>query len=135
MTVALLLARQALRQRAMSWFVIGLTVAIAGSVTLACLAAARRTDSTHERYLQATSGSNLGYESQPECDGRPCTVADFDAIDGVAAVEERVRLNPGLENPDGSVMANVEQLAVTGLTRGREWTVDRPLLTAGRLPD
>src|SRR3954447_22189322 len=135
MTVALLLARQALRQRAMSWFVIGLTVAIAGSVTLGCLAAARRTDSTHERYLQATSGSNLGYESDQKCGGRTCTVADFDTIDGVAAVEERVRLNPGIENPDGSIYTDVNAVAVTGLTRGREWTVDRPLLTTGRLPD
>src|SRR5688572_9292871 len=99
--VALALARTTLRRRLTSWILIALVVAIAGAVTLGCLAAARRTASAHARYLQATNTSDVGFASDPQCGDRPCAVDDFADIDGVLAVSRRVRLLAALEGPNG----------------------------------
>lgn len=135
MRVALLLARSAVRRRMTSWVLVALVVAIAGAVTLGCLAAARRTASSHARYQGATNTSDVRFSSDPQCGERPCSVDVFTDIEGVAAVSRLVRLIPALEAPDGSLDPDGDKSAYFGLSLGQGWEHDRPLLNAGRLPN
>jgi len=134
MKVALVLARTTLRRRMTSWILIALVVAIAGAVTLGCLAAARRTASAHERYLRATNTSDVSFFGEAPCGKRPCEVGDFAVIDGVQTVLRRVLLLGVLERADGSIDTTDEGTELFGLADGAGWEVDRPLVGAGRLP-
>src|SRR5689334_17916796 len=135
MRVALRLGRNSLRRRATSWVVATLIVAIAGAVALGCLAAARRTASAHERYLQATNTADVNFASDPQCHERPCTAEDFTAIGGVTAVSRRVRVIGALEQADGSIDPSSDGDAFFGLADDTSWDVDRPLVVSGRLPN
>jgi hypothetical protein len=134
MRVSIALARRGLLRHAGSWVLVAVIVAVSGALTLGCLAGARRTASAHDRYLRATNAADVGFESDPRCGDRPCTVDDFAQIAGVAAVSRFVRLIGALERPNGSIDTSDQSSAMMALGGGVAWGVDRPLVKDGRLP-
>lgn len=136
MAITLTLARHGLRRQRGSLALLATVVLVSGAVALGCLAAARRSASAHERYLTFTDTADLGIGESPACGDRPCTVADFAAIDGVATVTSAHLLFAIPEGADGALeLDDGEQSAFVGLGEGPVWALDRPLVEAGRLPD
>lgn len=129
-----MLARRELRRRVASTLLIAIVVTCAGALALACFAAARRTASVHERYERATNTADASFSSDPQCGERPCTVEDFEAVDGVARVARSVRLLAIPEAPDGSLVLEDDGSAFLALGGGAAWAIDRPLVKEGRLP-
>jgi hypothetical protein len=134
MGVAMTLTRRALRRHRTSWIWLTATVTCAAALSLGCFATARRTASAPARYLAATNAADVTFSSDPACGDHPCTVDDFAALDGVGRVARNVRVLGVLEAPDGSLVVDDDGSAMLAAAGGPVWTLDRPLLRAGRLP-
>jgi hypothetical protein len=119
-----MLARSELRRRWRSVFVLTVLVAFAGAVVLALVAGARRTDSSLQRFEEASRSASVEFDIGEATREQ---VAEFERTPGVAAVAE-VRQFP--------LVKDSQFLSVAGQIDRRFGTVvDRPRLIEGRLAD
>src|SRR5436190_1214349 len=125
-------ARADLRHRVAASVVIALLIGVAGAVVITALAGASRTDSAYRRYLQATdaadvlisngvSGRNVFYR---ELQRSPQVAAG-----GIIAGEPLGGFDPSTHRPDPLIQALASEDGKAG------YTVDRPRLLAGRMPE
>jgi ABC-type lipoprotein release transport system permease subunit len=125
--VAFCLRRQ-LRARRTAWVLLAILIGLSGAVVMVAAAGARRTGSAYTRYLAATNGSDVLLS--PNETGTPQMYADIAKLPGVAAVAPVVGYGTA---PVFDLRQPLLVDAATDRTLG--YRVERPRLTAGRLPD
>ncbi|HZW73032.1 MAG TPA: hypothetical protein VFF43_05770, partial [Caldimonas sp.] len=117
-----------MRARRAAWALLAILIGLSGAVVMVAAAGARRTDSAYTRYLAATHGSDLLLSSNAT--GSPQLYADIAKVRGAAAVAPVVGYGTA---PVGDLH---QPLLVDAATDGEFGNlVERPRLTAGRLPD
>lgn len=135
MTVAWYWARSELRQRWRTWIAVALLVGIGGGLSLASLAAARRTDSALPRFLERADAPDLVVDPDfgPEGDSD----AFLDAVEALPGVEHRsdARAIALGRVVDGVIDVGTLGAAVASVDGDRYYEHDRVHLVQGRLPD
>ena len=132
MSAAWMRARSELRSRIWASVALALLIGLAGGIVLTALAGASRTDSAYRRYLQATraadflistgvSGRNVFYRELAR-------LPQVEAA-GVIAGEPLGGFDPSTHRPDPFIQTTASEEGKAG------YTVDRPRLLAGRMPD
>jgi hypothetical protein len=128
-----LLARSLLRRRWRGYVAIALLVGLAGSVSLAALAGARRTLSAYPRYLDAAGVSDLSVNFGSLDPANPEAVTK--SLEGVRSTATYVQLNIGPLTDDGEF--DVEAIPFfesVGSLDGRFLVRDRAAIVEGRMP-
>src|SRR5438477_144216 len=132
MSAAWMRARSELRSRIWASVALALLIGLAGGIVLTAVAGASRTDSAYRRYLQATraadflistgvSGRNVFYRELAR-------LPQVEAA-GVIAGEPLGGFDPSTHRPDPFIQTTASEEGKAG------YTVDRPRLLAGRMPD
>ena len=131
MRATLVVAHSDLRQRWRSWLALSLLVAIAGGAVMLAFAGARRTDTAYERFLQASTASDILVS--PMGSGFPGYYPALAQLPGVVAeggcradgVSRRPAWSTGGLRPSTGVHLAADD------NYGR--TLDRPKLLSGRM--
>jgi ABC-type lipoprotein release transport system permease subunit len=120
--------RAQLRARRAAWALLAILIGLSGAVVMVAAAGARRTDSAYTRYLRATGGSDVLLS--PNNIGTAQMYADIAKVPGVAAVAPVLGYGTApVDNLHQPLLVD----AATDRTLG--YRIERPRLSAGRLPD
>ena len=127
-------ARTELRRRWRAWLAVALLVGIGGGLSMASVAAARRTHSAYPRFLDWADAADLVVD--------PDTTTDTDSfrravrdLPGVVDGSDARAVALGLVGRDGEIDEDTVGYAIASVDGRRFYEHDRVLVTAGRLPD
>ena len=125
------MAHSDLRQRWRSWLALSLLVAIAGGAVMLAVAGARRTDTAYQRFLQASTASDIVVS--PMGSGFPGYYPALARLPGVVAEGEVAGLTAFPVDRHGRPEVFAPPLVYLAADGNYGRTLDRPKLLSGRL--
>jgi hypothetical protein len=131
--------RATLRRRWGGYLALAVLTGLVGGVAMGSMAAARRTDSSHPRFLASTNPSDLVVQPFTSPAYSPGFVRQLARLPHVAGAAVAVPLTAATLTPSGRpatvLLAHVQLAATVGGPDGLYSGQDRVTITAGRRPD
>jgi putative ABC transport system permease protein len=121
-----------LRRRGRQQLALALLVGFVGAAALTCVAAARRTDSSYQRYLAAQAIPDLEVNANIARDDVPALARSIAQVPGVRAAGAYDVLYAAPDRPD--VLPGDDFLVFAPADEEYTTRVDRPVVISGRLP-